>query len=300
MMMTPAAWLMLLALSGLWGSSYFLIEIALAGFPVLTLVALRISLAACVLWLFVAVTGARVPGEWRTWRAFLVMGILNNIIPFSLIVWGQTEITSSLAAILNATTPIFAVLMAGLVLEDERVTPARLVAVGLGFGGVVVMVGPDALRALGGAALAQLAVVLAGLSYACASVFGRRFHRLGVAPLVSAACQVTMSSLLLLPVALLDGGLSSVSGATPRAWLAVAALAIFSTALAYVLYFRLLAVAGATNVMLVTFLIPVTAILLGTLVLGERLGAAELLGMALIFLALLTIDGRVFNQRRSG
>lgn len=294
--MTPAAWLMLLALSALWGSSYFLIEIALKGLPVLTLVTLRIALAACVLWLFVALTGARVPRAWRTWGAFFVMGILNNIIPFSLIVWGQTEISSSLAAILNATTPIFAVIVAGIALDDERITPARLVAVGLGFGGVVVMVGPDALRDLGGDALAQLAVVLAGLSYACASVFGRRFHRFGVAPLVSAACQVTMSSLLLLPVTLLGGGLASLSGATPTAWLAVASLAIFSTALAYILYFRLLATAGATNVMLVTFLIPVTAILLGTVVLGERLHTAELLGMALIFLALLTIDGRLLKR----
>jgi drug/metabolite transporter (DMT)-like permease len=127
-------------------------------------------------------------------------------------------------------------------------------------------------------------------------VFGRRFHTLGVVPLVSAACQVTMSSLLLLPVALLDGGRGSLSAATPVVWLAVASLAVFSTALAYVLYFRLLAIAGATNVMLVTFLIPVTAILLGTLVLGERLHAAELLGMTLIFLALLTIDGRVLRR----
>lgn len=297
MQMSAAAWLMLVALSVLWGTSYFLIEIALEGLPVLTLVATRIALAAAVLWLFVWATGARVPRSLRTWSAFLLMGVLNNIIPFSLIVWGQTAITSSLAAILNATTPIFAVLIAPLFLRDEPFTPAKFGAVLLGFAGVVVMIGPDAVRELGGAVFAQLAVVLAALSYASASVFGRRFHALGIAPLASAACQVTMSALLLLPAVFADDGFTSLTGASVPVWAAVGSLAVLSTAVAYVLYFRILATAGATNLMLVTFLIPVTAILLGTLVLGETLHRSELLGMTLIAFALVSIDGRVFRRR---
>jgi drug/metabolite transporter (DMT)-like permease len=298
MNMSGKAWLMLVALSCLWGTSYYLIEIAIADLPVLTLVALRIALAAAVLWLFVFATGARVPREPGVWGAYLVMGLLNNIIPFSLISWGQTEITSSLAAILNATTPIFAVLVASVLLRDEPATPNKIAGVIIGFLGVIVMIGPDAMRQLGGATLAQVAIVTAGLSYACASIFGRRFHSRGIAPTVSAACQVTMSALVLLPVVAGIGGFAGVGEVGLSAWAAVGSLAVLSTAVAYILYFRILATAGATNLMLVTFLIPVTAILLGTLLLGEVLTPGEIAGMALIGVALVAIDGRLFSRRR--
>ena len=299
MQMTRAAWVMLIALSCLWGSSYFMTEIALRGFPVLTIVALRVAFASAVLWLVVWFSGARIPRELRVWAAYLLMGLLNSVIPFSLIVWGQTEIGSSLAAILNATTPIFAVLIASLFLRDEPATPAKIAGVVVGFLGVVVMIGPDAMQDLGNAVLAQIAVVLAGLSYACAGVFGRRFHSFGVAPTVSAACQVTMSAFLLLPFAFFTGGFDHFHATTPTSWAALISLAVFSTAVAYMLYFRILASAGATNLMLVTFLIPVTAILLGTLVLHETLHTNEILGMLLIALALVAIDGRLVSRRRT-
>jgi drug/metabolite transporter (DMT)-like permease len=298
MKMSNAAWVMLVVLSILWGSSYFLIEIALEELPVLALVALRLLLAALVLWLFVLFSDARIPRDARTWGAFAVMGLLNNVIPFSLIVWGQTEISSSLASILNATAPIFAVVVAALFLKDEPVSAGKIAGVMLGFLGVVVMIGPDAMRSLGDSVLAQLAVVLAGLSYACAGVFGRRFHARGSAPTVSAACQVSMSAFILVPVVFATGGLAGLEHTSATAWSAVASLAILSTAVAYLLYFRILALAGATNLMLVTFLIPVTAILLGTLLLHESLHVSEVLGMLLIALALVAIDGRLF--RRSG
>jgi drug/metabolite transporter (DMT)-like permease len=288
MKMSNAAWVMLVVLSILWGSSYFLIEIALEELPVLALVALRLLLAALVLWLFVLFSDARIPRDARTWGAFAVMGLLNNVIPFSLIVWGQTEISSSLASILNATAPIFAVVVAALFLKDEPVSAGKIAGVMLGFLGVVVMIGPDAMRSLGDSVLAQLAVVLAGLSYACAGVFGRRFHARGSAPTVSAACQVSMSAFILVPVVFATGGLAGLEHTSATAWSAVA----------YLLYFRILALAGATNLMLVTFLIPVTAILLGTLLLHESLHVSEVLGMLLIALALVAIDGRLF--RRSG
>ncbi len=288
---------MLAVLSFLWGCSYFLIEIALE-LPVLVLVAVRLALAAVVLWAFVLATGAKIPGQLSVWAAFLAMGFLNNIIPFSLIVWGQTEISSSLASILNATTPLFAVLIAALWLKDEPVTPAKIIGVAIGFIGVSVMIGADALGEIGGEALAELAVVLAGLSYACASAFGRRFHRLSLSPAVAAAGQVTMSTLVLGIFVLLTHDLSSVAHVSIAAWSAVVFMAVFSTALAYILYFRLLATAGATNLMLVTFLIPITAILLGVFLLDESLSAAEIAGMLLIFLALVVIDGRLFAQSR--
>ncbi len=299
--MSLLAWALLLALSCLWGSSYFVIEIALRDLPVMTIVAFRLVLAALVLWLVVAATGnaGKVPRSLRAWGVFAIMGLLNNVAPFLLIVWGQTEITSSLASILNATTPIFAVVVAALVLRDEPITRLRVVAVLIGFAGVIVMVGPDALHDLGRNVLAQFAVVLAGLSYACASVYGRRYLAAGVPPSVNSACQVSMSACMLLPFAIAEGGIAELAAATPSSWAALLSLAVLSTALAYLLYFRLLATAGATNLMLVTFLIPVTAILLGTTLLGEVLHTSEIGGMLLIALALVVIDGRVFRRRRS-
>ncbi len=298
MKMTARSWAMLALLSFLWGCSYFLIEIALE-LPVLLLVAVRIMLAAVVLWAYVLLRGEQIPKQLSVWTAFLVMGLLNNVIPFSLIVWGQTEITSSLASILNATTPLFAVLIAAVWLRDEPVTPAKIIGVVIGFVGVSVMIGPGALTEIGGEVLAEIAVVCAGLSYACAGAFGRRFHRLKLSPAVAAAGQVTMSSLVLGTVVLLTHDFSVSLDASITAWAAVAAMAVFSTAFAYLLYFRLLATAGATNLMLVTFLIPVTAILLGVFLLNETLSAYEIGGMLLIFFALVVIDGRLFIRSRS-
>lgn len=296
MKMSTSAWIMLIALSLLWGSSFFLVEIALQGFPVMVLVTLRVAIAAIVLWCIVALSSAAVPRSMSVWSSFLLMGILNNILPFSLIVWGQTEITSSLAAILNATTPLFAVLIAAIWLHDEPVTPGKITGLLLGFLGVVIMIGADTIREIGSDVLAQLAVVLASCSYALATAFGRRFAALGIAPTVSAACQVTMSGLLLVLFVTVTSGWSAITVATTVPWLAVIALAVLSTALAYVLYFNILATAGATNLTLVTFLIPVTAIALGVLVLHERLQATDYLGLFLIVFALVAIDGRLLSR----
>lgn len=297
MRMTTTDWILLLVLSCLWGTSYFLIEIGLQGLPVLTLVALRIALAAVVLWLFVFLSGAAVPTTPGLWLSFAFMGVLNNIIPFSLIVWGQTEISSSLAAILNATTPLFAVLVAAIWLRDETPTTGKIVGLVIGFVGVGVMIGRDAVAEIGDEVFAQIAVVLAALSYAVAGAYGRRFGRLGIKPVVSAAIQVTMSTLMLGTFVLVTGDHSMLADVEWQSWAAVAALAVFSTAVAYVLYFRILGSAGVTNLMLVTFLMPVTAIILGVVLLGESLGPWERAGMVLIGLSLLTIDGRVFSRR---
>lgn len=297
MRMTTTDWMLLLVLSCLWGTSYFLIEIGLRGLPVLTLVAFRIGIAAVVLWLFVGLSGAAVPRSPRLWLSFAFMGVLNNIIPFSLIVWGQTEISSSLAAILNATTPLFAVLIAALWLSDEPPTRGKIAGLVIGFVGVGVMIGRDAVAELGNEVLAQIAVVLAALSYALAGAYGRRFGKLGIKPVVSAAIQVSMSAMMLGSYVLATADHSMLVHVEWQSWAAVCALAVFSTAVAYVLYFRLLGSAGVTNLMLVTFLMPVTAIMLGVLLLGERLGPYESAGMVLIALALATIDGRVFSRR---
>ncbi|MET0366751.1 MAG: DMT family transporter [Methylobacterium sp.] len=296
--MSTPEWAMLLSLSVLWGGSFFFTHVALSALPPLTLVVLRVGLAALILNAVMPVLGLAMPRGIEVWTAFLFMGLLNNVVPLSLIVWGQTHIASGLAAILNATTPLFAVLVAHVGTSDERMTGKRLAGVLVGLAGVVVMVGPVVLSGFGTNLLAQVAVLGAALSYACAGVFGRRFRRMGVPPLATAAGQVTASTILLLPIVLMVDRPWTLAMPGASVWGAIAGAAALSTALAYVLYFRILATAGATNLLLVTFLIPVSAILAGTLALGESLDPRHGLGMALIGCGLAAIDGRLLAMGR--
>ncbi len=288
--MNTKEWLLLISLAVIWGGSFFFAEVALRDLGPLTVVLGRVGLAALALIGFVYATGKRMPGSWRIWAAFLAMGALNNVMPFSLIVWGQVHITGGLAAILNATTPLFTVLLAHVLTRDERITAGKLAGVGLGVVGVAVLIGPEALAGLGAGGWAQIAILGAAVSYAFAAIFGRRFRSLP--PAVTAAGQVTASTLLMLPLALT---LERPWEATPDAWTwgAVLAIALLSTALAYIIYFRILSTAGATNLMLVTLLVPVSAILLGTLILGEAFGWRSAAGMGLIGLGLVAVDGRL-------
>lgn len=286
-------WTNLLVLSVLWGGSFFFIELALAGFQPFTLVFVRVALASVVLWAVLRARGGRLSGAPGLWRVMLVMAVLNNVVPFSLFSAAQTQIAGGLASILNATTPIWGVLVAHLFTDDEKATPNKIAGIGLGFAGVVTLIGGDALSGLGANIPAQLACAAATLSYAFAGVYGRRFKAMGVPPLSAATGQLAMAALVLLPVVLFAEPPWRAAMPEATAWAAVIALALFSTGLAFVLFFRLLASAGATNSMLVTFLIPVTAILLGSLVLGEVLAPQHLIGMGLIALGLVAVDGRL-------
>lgn len=296
--MTRRQWGLLAFLSLLWGGSFFFNAVALAALPVLTLVAARVLLAALILALVATLAGPGLPRAPRVWAALLAMGLLNNVIPFSLIVWGQQTLASGVAAVLNATTPLFTALFAHWLTTDERLTPGRLLGALIGFCGVGVLAGPAALGSLDGAGLAQIACLGAAVSYALSGIFGRRFARIGVAPLSAAAGQLAMSSLVLVPLALLIDRPWTLPAPPLSAIAAVLCIAALSTALAYVLFFRLLASAGATNIALVTLLVPVSAILLGVLFLGEALTLGEAGGMALIGLGLAAIDGRPWARLR--
>ena len=293
--MGPLTWALLIALSILWGGSFFFVGVALDALPPFTIVALRVGLAALALNLVVVAVVLRIPTDLRTWAAFFAMGLVNNAVPFSLIVWGQTHIASGLASILNATTPLFTVVVAHVLTSDEKMSRGGVAGVLVGVAGVVVMIGPEMLGGLGTNVVAQIAVLGASLAYALAGVFGRRFWRMGVAPLLTATGQVTASTLLLIPVALVVDRPWTLAAPAAEIWAAVVALALLSTALAYVLYSRILASAGATNLLLVTFLIPVSAIVLGASLLGEQLEPKHFAGMALIGLGLAAIDGRALG-----
>jgi drug/metabolite transporter (DMT)-like permease len=300
--MTPLEWAMLVFLSILWGGSFFFVGIAVKALPPLTIVMLRVSLAAVALHVFIRVMGVRLPSSPKVWAAFFLMGFLNNAVPFALIVWAQTHLASGVASILNATTPLFTVIVAHFLTVDEKMSSNRVIGVIAGLAGVAVMVGAAALQAFDVGIAAELAVLCAALSYAFAGVFGRRFRSMGVPPLATATGQVTASSIMLIPVALMVDKPWLLASPPAGAAAAIVALAILSTALAYILYFRILATAGATNLLLVTFLIPVSAILLGVFVLGETLQPRHFLGMALIGLGLASVDGRlwpILRQRLS-
>jgi len=293
--MGASEWLLLVVLSVLWGGSFFFVGVAVKALPPLTIVALRVGLAAIALNLIVRVTGLRMPREWRYWKAFFGMGLLNNMIPFCLIVWGQMHIASGLASIFNATTPLFTAIVAHVFTKDEKISGGRMGGILVGFTGVAVIIGLDSLDGLGTSTLAQFAVLGAALSYAFAGVYGRRFKSMGAAPLVTATGQVTASTLLLTPLALVVDQPWTLAMPGLGVWTAVTGLALISTALAYIIYFRILATAGAINLLLVTFLIPVSAILLGVAFLGEQLAGKDLVGMSLICLGLAAIDGRLFS-----
>jgi drug/metabolite transporter (DMT)-like permease len=290
--MTRTDWLSLWTLSILWGGSFFFVELALQGLPVLTIVWLRVALAAAFLGLILRLGGQAFPPA-TAWPALAVMGFLNNAVPFTLIVLAQDQISGALASILNATTPLFTVLVAHLATQDERITPVKALGLGLGFAGVVVML---AGTEIGGAVAARVACLAAALSYALAGVWGRRFRAMGVAPMATAFGQVTAAAVLLLPVWLWLDAPSTLAWPGMKVAGAVIGLAALSTVLAYLIYFRLLASAGATSLSLVTFLIPVSATALGWLVLGERLLPQHLAGFALIAVGLLAIDGRLLRR----
>ncbi|MBM1171170.1 DMT family transporter [Microvirga arabica] len=301
--MTASDWALLIALSVVWGGSFLFVGIAVKELPPLTIVASRVGMGAVALLAVLRLMGLQLPRTRQAWAAFLGMSILNNVIPFTLIVWGQSHIASGLASILNATTPLFTVIVAHYLTADEHLTGQKFAGVLVGFFGVAVMIGAAAMAAWDTSILAQLAILGAALSYGFSGVFGRRFKTLGIPPLATAAGQVTVSSALLLPVALIVDRPWTLGLPSTEAILSLAALGLVSTAFAYLIFFRLLARAGATNVGLVTFLIPVSAILLGVLVLGETLAARHVAGMALIGAGLILIDGRAvsaLNARFTG
>ena len=297
MQMSRADWAILLILAVLWGGSFFFIGIAIHSVAPMTLVLLRVSLASAFLWIWRLIRRQPLGLSAAIAPALLILALLNNVLPFILFAWAQRTIPSGLASILNATTPIWGVIVAHGFTHDERMTLPKLAGVVLGFVGVAVMIGADLLGQIGTHVLAQLACLVATLCYALAGVWGRRFRGLGVSPVGVATGSLTAAALVLVPLVLLFEPPWHAAAPTPQAWAAMIGLAFFCTALAYILYFRLLASAGATNSLLVTFLIPVTAILLGTFGLGEQLAPRHFAGMVLIGLGLAAIDGRLLRRR---
>ncbi|MEO0385648.1 MAG: DMT family transporter [Pseudomonadota bacterium] len=294
--MSTLAWALLLLLAFIWGGSFVFAKVAVAEVPPFTLVLLRVGLAAATLWIVCLATGVAMPRTLGAWAAYAVMGLLNNVIAFSLIFTGQQEIGASLASILNGSMPFFTVLIAGLLLADEKFSTRKIIGIAIGFAGVVLIIGPRHLLGLGDHLLSELMLIGAAVSYAFASVWGRRFA--GENPMATATGQLTMSTLMMIPIASLIDQPWTLPVPSLATIGSVIALAVVCTAFAYVLFFRVLDMAGATNVSLVTMLVPVSATLLAVPLLGERLELLTILGFAIITLGLMVLDGRPVKYMR--
>jgi drug/metabolite transporter (DMT)-like permease len=300
--MDKSDWAILVTLALIWGGAFFFIGVAVRHVPPLTYVWLRLTIAAAAMWLFLKFKGEKLGLPRQVWGSILLLALLNNALPFTLFGWGQTHIASGLASILNATTPIWGVVVAHFLTSDERMTSRKIVGVLLGFGGVATMIGPTLLSNIGNDALAQLACVTASLSYALAAVWARRFKRMGLSPMSVTTGQLTAGAAMMLPLALFVDRPWEHAVPPLSAWGAIVALALLCTAFGYVMYFRLIDSAGATNALLVTLLVPPTAILLGSLFLGEQLAPQDFAGLLLIGLGLAAIDGRlltIWRKRRT-
>jgi len=296
--MNRSDWLTLIAMAVIWGAAFLFIRIAVQEVAPFTYVWLRLTIAALAMWLFLWWRGESAGLPRPVWGAILVLALFNNAIPFVLFGWGQTHIASGLAAILNATTPIWGVVVAHLFTGDEKLTGRKLAGVALGFAGVTLMIGPALLGSLGTNLLAQLACIAAALCYAFAGVWARRFRAMGISPISVTTGQLTAGALVMTPVALLFDrpwldGIPSL-----KAIEAIVALAVVCSAFAYILYFRLIDRAGATNALLVTLLVPPVAIFFGSLVLHEVIEPRDFAGLGLIALGLAAIDGRLWRRFR--
>lgn len=294
--MSPQAWVLLFALAFIWGASFLSIRIALDEIGPLTAVAHRTGWAMVVLWAYVVICRLPLPRDPRVWSAFLVMGLLNNVIPFSLMAWGQLHIETGLTSILNASTAIFGVITAAVFLADERLTARKLTGVVIGFFGVATAIGLGAFKDFDLRSLGQLAVIAGTLSYALAGVWARKALA-GLAPQVAAAGMVTGASIISIPLAYVTEGPIRFDLAV-RTWVAIGYYAVFATAFAYLLYYRVLAMAGSGNLMLVTLLVAPVAIVLGAVLLGEALPLRAYIGFGLLAVGLLILDGRLIKPRQ--
>ena len=296
--MTTGEWGLLLLLSALWGGSFFFSKVIVQEVPPFTLVFVRFAIAAAALGAYLRIGRTPIPRLWPIWVVFAGMGALNNLIPAALIAWSQRTIASGLASILIATTPIFSIMVAHCFTSDDKLFPNKVAGVMLGIVGVITLVGVGTLDGSPHSIPATLGCIVAALSYGFANVFGRRFKRMGVAPAVGAFGQLAATAVMVAPLALAFDRPWQLPPPTVGVWASMIGLALFSTALAYAIFFRLLASTGTTNVSLVTLLIPVSAILLGAVILGERLSTVQFAGMALIGLGLVAIDGRAWAAIR--
>ena len=288
---------LLAALATLWGASYTFIRIGVATIPPITLIAGRTLIAGLLLVVIMRWQGVRLPTDAATWRRFLFQACLNSVIPWTMVAWGERTLDAGLATILNSTSPIFTFFLTFAVTRHEAVTSRKLLGVVSGMAGICLIVGVEALAGFGEQLTAQIVTVLAAICYAGATIFGRGFK--GLDPMAPAAGSLLCGAAILIPLSL----------AVDRPWtlhpsmgsmLALLALAVFSTALAFVIYFRLIQTLGSVGTTAQAYLRVPIGVALGVLFLGERLSPTAWIGLACVVIgvAAMTIPARTRAQAR--
>lgn len=288
--------LLLILLAALWGPSFLFIKIAVAEIPPLTLVLGRVGIAAVLLTLFLWAQGKTLPRSRTVWRHLAVMGFIHNTIPFVLFGWGEQYIDSAMASILNGTTPLFTIILAHYFVGDDRLTPAKLVGALIGFAGLLLLITPSLTDGVQVTTWGLLAVSLAAAMYGVAIVYSRN-HLRGLPPLVAPAGQMIMATIYLLPLSLLVDRPFSLPPLSLPVVGAMAALGVFGTAVAFVVYYRLIETAPASYVSMTTYIIPVFGVVLGVLVLSEKLTWHAYAGFALILLGVMIVNGLLKLKR---
>lgn len=285
--MTPKDVILLLLISFFWGTSFLFIKIAVQSIPPLTLVEARLFLAAAFMLIFIYGTGSRLPRFGRDWLPYLILGITNCVVPYLLITWGEIYIDSGLTAIIHASMPLFTIIMAHFITHTEQMTSGKLAGIGVGLAGVMLLIGPAALKGLGVNVWAQMAIVIASINYAWAAVYGSKLKEQPAA--VLAAGQMLVAAILLAPFSLMDYPWSFQP--TGNALAALVCLAIFGTAIPYIIYFKLIATVGATRSSLVTYLLPVVGVVFGAAVLQEQIRWTAIMALVLILSGAIGVNG---------
>jgi drug/metabolite transporter (DMT)-like permease len=294
--MTAGEWSLLLLLSVIWGGSFPFMKVAVRDIEPMTLIFLRISIGALVLVPALRLQGGRLPRDPASWKRLFIMAFFNNVIPFNLIAWGLQHIDSSFGSILNATTPIFSVILVQILTRSDRLTVNRAAGVLIGWVGVAALLGLDSLSSGGSHLGGQLAILGASCSYALGAIYSRRTAASATPAAVSAGVLSAAAVQAFIAALIFEGIPETLPSASSL--LAVAGLGVLCTGGAYLIYYRLLNAAGPTNVLLVTFLVPVTSVLLSVLMLNEQFSLDRIIGSAILFLGLITLDGRLFHRLR--
>ena len=281
-------WIVFLA--ALWGPSFLFIKIAVAEIPPLTLVVGRVGIGAVLIYLVLRLRGRNLPRFGPVWKHFAVMAFFQNALPFALFNWGEQHIDSALAAILNGTTPLFTILLAHIFVEDDRLTMDKLLGVVVGFAGLLTLIAPSLFEGFQATTWGLLAVTLAAASYGIAIVYSRLNLR-GLPPLVAPTAQLSLATLYMLPLSLLIEQPFRLPGPSLNAIGSLLALAIFGTAMAFVVYYYVLERTSATNISMVTYLVPIFGVILGVVVLSEQLRWNAYAGCILILLGVMVVNG---------
>ena len=286
-------WALIIMLGAIWGCSFLFNAVLIREISPLWVSAGRVTIGAVICWAFFFAMRRKAPSDWRIYAQLVVLGILNYAIPFALFPWSEEHLASGIVGVINGMTPMTTVIVSQLWPGGEKATPNKIAGVVIGLLGAVLLASPS-LGAGSTEVVALLAALVATLCYALTLNYARRFKGLDSATVASSS--LTGAAIVMIPIALFFSGVPVITKA--ETWASLFGIAVFSTSFSFLLVYWLLPRVGATNLSLNTFITPISAILLGVLVLHEGMAPIQIAGIAVIFIGLVVIDGRLLKRLR--